>query len=103
MFFKQKFVFILIVLVLCVLSLNEIYGKPISNTEEEVEAAPFIQMIKNKHHGCPNRMSGCDNGYCWSKCGSDTLHKGHGYKYTSYSNSWHRAYTGCKSDKECHS
>lgn len=101
MFVKPKFVLTLVVLVLYEVSLNEIYGKPTSNTEEKIEAAPIYSKFP---HNCPNGIFHCIDGYCFSQCGFNHHDMGHGqgHSYSSYSSGWSIVHTGCKSDHECH-
>lgn len=102
MFVRPKFVLTLVVLVFYEVSLNEVYGKPsVLETEENVETAP---IFRNFPYNCPNRISRCNDGYCFSQCGfnNQDMEHGQGNSHSSYSNSWSLVHTGCKSDHECY-
>ena len=98
MLFKSKFVFALVLLGMCLVSLNEVYGKPALSTDQgvDVETAPIEPAAnRTKRQSCSNLKYGCDNGFCWSRCESDqSVSQGR-------SSSESRTLTGCYSDSQC--
>lgn len=98
MLFKPKIVFALVLLGMCLASLNEVYGKPALSLDQGVDVGtvPFEPSANRIHRGsCSNLKYGCDNGFCWSRCQSDqSVSEGR-------SSSESRTLTGCYSNSQC--
>lgn len=96
MLFKPKFVFALVALGMCLVSFDAVYGKPASNTEQNVESSE--KRIRRQN--CPNLQYGCDQGYCWSRCQDKQLQSSSGERRSS-SRSETDTLMGCTSDQQC--
>lgn len=96
MLFQPKFIFAFVVLVLCLVSFNEVYGKPTADTEPDVEAinSPVDRI---KRQSCSNPRRGCDRGSCYTSCSEGNGGALNGWRYNEI------IYTGqqCTNDYQC--